>query len=197
VPPPRTAGARGPEQRIEVEQAEFILWPQTDRIAVIGQLLEERHRAARAPAVQQRPRHAALGRGGDHRQDRGDADAAGDEHEPLGLDKLEVVPRAAHSHLHAGMQVIVNVGRAPAPGRLAQHPDPPRRPVPGITAEGVLAGERRRQQQVDVGAGGPRRERLAGGVPETECDDAGGRGDPLVDDAVPLDDQGGLEQIRS
>ena len=64
-------------------------------VAVAGELVEEGHRAALAAAVEQLPVRAEQVGLVDHRQQRGDADAAGDEQVARRRHEREVVARAA------------------------------------------------------------------------------------------------------
>ena len=158
-----------PRRRVQVEQARA-------RPAGAGPTRSPWRRAARrrrpwtprrAPAVQQPPVGAGRLGGGDHRQDRGDADAAGDEQVAgraaaagsgcAGPRTWTVAPRRAARARSA---------EPPRPVGLAQDGDPPGRPVGRVAAQRVLP---------DQVAGPARRSMCAPGAQAGSAAPAGSR----------------------
>src|SRR5690606_11328082 len=163
------------EDRVEVEQPVLVLRPEGHLGAVgLVQGAGEGHRGAAAAPVHEPPARAGRLGGGDHREDGGDADAAGDEQVVAGGDEREVVARAAGEDHRARVDLVVDPGRAAAAVRLVQDGDAPRGAVGRVAAEGVLADEAGGEDEVEVRARGPGGQAGAGRVAEIEGDDAVG-----------------------
>ena len=118
-------GLRPSEQAVEVEQAVFVLRPDRDPVAVGREFVEEGHRGPLPAAVDQLPVGAGGLGGADHRQHRGDADAAGDEQVARRVDEREVVAWPADPDDVAGVQLVVHVQRPAAAVRVTQDAEPP------------------------------------------------------------------------
>ncbi len=180
-------GLRLPEKPVQVEESVFVLRPDGDPVPVAGEFVEERHRRPFAAAVDQAP----VGSGGfgrpDHRQHGGDADTAGDEQVPGGIDEGKVVPRAADLDQVPGLQGVVDVQRRAAAVGVAQDAEPPGVLVGGITAERVLAGGDAVDDQVDMCSRFPLRQGVTVDLPQ------GQGGDPFGGQFLGLDPGGGFE----
>ncbi|GAA2884925.1 hypothetical protein [Nonomuraea rubra] len=150
------------------------------------ELAGERHRGPRPAAVEQPPVGAEQLGLVDHGEQRGDADAAGDEQVPLGGRQGEVVAGAADRHRGAYGQLVVDVGRAAPAVRFPEHADAVGVRVPPVAAQRVLAGQAARQDQVQVRAGRPVRQAAPVRVFQ-------GQGDHAVGDRRP----GGHPQVES
>ncbi len=142
-----------------------------DAIAVLRELVDERHAAGIATAVQQAPVLTCGFDGLDHREDRGDADPAGHEDVLAGCVEREVVAWAAHGDVVAGMKVVVDPYRAAATGRLAEHGDPVGVSVERVPAQRVLPDSDVADMNVDVRAGVPVRKLRAVWVDEHDRSD--------------------------
>ena len=107
-----------------------------DPVAVAGELVEERHRGPPAAAVEQPPVGAEQVGLVDHRQHRGDPDAAGDEQVRSDGHQREVVARSRRPRPGPRLQLVVHVGGAAAarPARAARRPGRSRRPSGRRTA---------------------------------------------------------------
>ena len=191
------------EHALQVEGTLRVLGPDRHLVAVLGELVAEGHRRLAAAEVVQVP---VLPGGldlADHRHDRRDADAPGDEDVRGRLAQFEVVARAVADEFVAGLERVVDVGGAAARLDLAQHRDAVAGAVGHVTAEGVLAdrlGERvvlghragfgglhlgrvdAAQDEVEVRAGRPRRQVAAVLGPQGEETDAVGSFVDGVDD---------------
>ena len=102
------------EQAVQVEQAGLVLRPDRDPVAVGAQLVEEGHGGALPSAVDEPPLGAGRLCGGDHRQHRGDADAAGDEQVARRGDEREVVAGPRTRTVSPGCEPVVHVDRPAA-----------------------------------------------------------------------------------
>ncbi len=169
--------------RGQVEQAGLVLGPDPHPARVAGQEVgAEGHGRGSAAAVGECPRPALGVRRGQHGQDRGDANAAGDEQVAVCGLQLEVVAWPAGPDQGAFDNRVVNVRRSAPAARLTEHPDPPAGPVGGIAAQREVAGQAAPQEQVDVRARRPAGQRRPGRVAQVERDDAVGHGGPARDD---------------
>lgn len=133
---------------------------------VAGDFVEERQTVAAAAGVDHRPVHPQAAGRPQHRQDRGDPDAAGDEAEAArrgsvaGHGQRERVTRTVGVHDGALGERVVHLDRpAAAPGD-ASHRDPVGAGA-RIPAQRVLPHQAARQVQVQVGAGVPAGQRPA------------------------------------
>ncbi|KXX60407.1 hypothetical protein AZG88_37785 [Rhodococcus sp. LB1] len=87
------------QEAFEIEQTSFILWPGSDSITVFrGEVGCKSHGCSCSPAVQQGPIAACTLSRLDHCNYWGDTDTASDEAVAGGLDKWEIVARAAYSY---------------------------------------------------------------------------------------------------
>src|ERR1051326_3606690 len=102
---------------------------------MLGETVAESHGSARAASVKECPRDARRVDFGDHRQDRGDADAAGDEQVPPGRPQREMVARSAYTYRRAFEELVVDERRAAAPGGLALDGDPPPAAIRRVPAQ--------------------------------------------------------------
>jgi hypothetical protein len=152
-----------------------------------GELVEEGHRGAVPAAVDQLPLRPGGAGGLDHRQHRSDPDPAGDEQVARGDGQGEVVPRAADPDQVAGGQLVVDVQRPAAAVGVAQDAEPVGLLVPGRAAQRVLPDGDAVEDEVDVRAWFPRRQRLPGGLAQAERHDILGGG------GLALDPDDGLE----
>ena len=107
-------------------------------IAVAGQVVQERHRRARPATVSKVPWAAAALHLGDHGEQRGDSDAAGDEQVAVGILQWEVVAWPGRDQLVALGQHVVDVRPSHPAGGLAKDRDPPGPAVCRVAAQGVL-----------------------------------------------------------
>ena len=103
-----------------------------DPVAVAGQLVEEGHRRPLPAAVDEPPLGACGLGGGDHRQDRGDADSTGDEQVLRRRHQWEVVARSPHADRVADLELVVDVERASAAVRVAKDAEAPQVVVVGV-----------------------------------------------------------------
>ena len=183
------SGWGSPSRPSQVDEALLVLRPDGDPVAVGGELVEEGHRGALAAAVDELATRApAASAERIIAQDRGDADAAGDEQVARGVDEREVVAGPADPDGVAGLELVVDVERPAAAVRVAQDAQPPGVLVGGVAAQGVLAGRGAAEDQVDVRAGLPRRQRWRS-VELVQ----GQRDDALGDDVFAVDADVGLE----
>src|SRR3954467_14201614 len=112
-----------------------------DDVVDVLEFVQKCHRAAAAAPVVQLPFCTGRPDGLDHRQNRGDADAARNEYVTWGFDEREVVAWAADVDCGSSEQGLVDVlGSAPAL-RLTQDGDSPHRAIARVAAERVLPYE--------------------------------------------------------
>lgn len=151
--------ARLSEQPDHVQPGCLVGGGERDPVGVCREeLVGERHPVAGPTGVVQLPRRPGPLSRGDHRDDRGDPDPAGDEHRGTPGVEAEVVPRAAHGHVVADAEQVVHGQRATASGRLAEDRHPPVSVV-RRGDERVLSLDAGRHPEVDVGTGLPCRQR--------------------------------------
>ena len=140
-----------------------------------GQLGEERRRLLRARQVVElelgRSRRLQMPR---HRQDRGDADAAGDERVAgRARGQREVVSRRGHPQRITHLDAVDQRDRAAAPGILALDGDVVVVALCRVVAQRILAHEPARHRDLDVRTGRERRQIRAISRAQLEQVDAG------------------------
>jgi hypothetical protein len=135
----------------------------------------------------QLPLGAGRGHLADHRQQRGDADPAGDEEVAGRVEEREVVAGSAGEQRRAFVGVVVDPPRPTPALPLAQDRNPPRLAVVHRAAQRVLAGEPVREHEVDVRAGLPARDGIARRQPELQRHHAVGLGPPGQDHDLALE----------
>ncbi len=118
--------------------------------------VENSHRRALTPAVDESPVGACGVGGSDHGQDRGDADAASDEQVARGVHEREVIAGPADPNGVAVLKLVVDVEGSATAVRVAQDAQAEGAPVGQVAAQGVLAGGGMGEDEVDVRAGLPR-----------------------------------------
>src|SRR5690625_483580 len=91
----------------------------------------------------------------DHRQHRGDTDAAGNETIVLRGSQTKVVARPAKTYGGTEAEFIMNFDRAAGPMLFALYSNPVLVRTPTITTQGVLADFSTRQHHINVRAGCP------------------------------------------
>ncbi len=126
---------RHAQDRGQVEHPELVLGTHPHPVPITRELVEKGHRCPAPPAVVQRPVRARRFGRRHHGQQRGDPDAAGDEHVAGRRPQREVVARPPDMQLGARLGVVVDPGRPTPARRLAKHTDPPRAAVRGRTAQ--------------------------------------------------------------
>ncbi len=147
---------RRPGERGQVRQAHLVLGMDRDPVPVGREVVQEGHRVEGAAPVQEGPVGARRRGRAEHRQDRGDADAARDERVRRGREQLEAVARRPQFQLRTLDEPGVRLAGAAAAVLDQPDRDPVAALVRRVAAQRVLADQARGQGDVHVRARCPR-----------------------------------------
>src|SRR6516225_1448174 len=126
---------------------------QNNFAAESARLLEEGRIGRRSRAEQQGPGPAGFARRAQHREERRDADATGDEEIALGRLEDEIVARQAKRDDAAGLQLAAMDEARGAPALDVAHRNAPAPAIFRVAAQRILADRAIRQIEVDMRAG--------------------------------------------